>query len=133
MKVLNESLMVVFNTIPNDFYTAIGGRLYNSEALQGETDYPYCIFNTLAETPIAYFGSNKIINVEVQFSIVSENKSDTEAEIIVTKLSALYEAASLSVTGYTFLALVESGRYKTKDIEAGLFIYTVNYTISLSA
>ena len=85
------------------FSTAIGGRLYAYEAPQNPT-YPYCVFEQISGFKDRDF-LDKLEDVLVQFKIVDSSDGLTTITDAETKLFALYDEASLTITGYTHILM----------------------------
>ena len=104
MKVFLDGLYTKLTT-SNTFSTAVGGRIYFSEAPQN-VDFPFCVFSLVDNTPDWTFSSN-IENFIMQISLYSSSRSDAEIQDMYTKLVALmnYKESTFSVTGYSFIFL----------------------------
>jgi hypothetical protein len=86
--------------VHNSFYTAVGGRLYDHEAPQGAT-YPYAVYLHVVGTQDDTF-KDEHDDVLIQFSIFSDKIYDsTEVHDAMTALKALFDDATLTVTGGT--------------------------------
>lgn len=100
MKIFYKALMSKFNALiagaNNEFYTAIGGRLFQEEAPEG-TIYPYAVFKHINNNQIDTF-KNKMDNIIIQFSIFSEKSSSTEIHDAMTHLKALFDDCRLSIS-----------------------------------
>lgn len=85
------------------FSTAIGGRLYAYEAPQVPT-YPYCVFEQISGFQDRDFG-DRLEDVLFQFTIVDSADSVATIGDAETKLFALYDDATLTITGYTSITM----------------------------
>lgn len=79
--------------------TAIGGRLYAYEAPQNTT-YPYCVFEQISGGKDRDF-TDVQEDVLVQFKIVDNSNTVATVTDAETKLFALFDEPTLTVTGYT--------------------------------
>lgn len=83
--------------------TAIGGRLYAYEAPQAPT-YPYCVFQQISGLQDRDFG-DRLEDVLVQFTVVDSADSTATIGDAETKLFALYDDTTLTITGYTCVSM----------------------------
>lgn len=81
----------------NDFYTAIGGRLFYGEAPQ-EGATPYAVFFGITAMPGDTFGET-IDDISIQFNCYSGNSSSIEVGELLEKCRALFDKADLEVSG----------------------------------
>ena len=81
------------------FSTAIGGRLYAYEAPQNPT-YPYCVFEQISGFKDRDF-TDVQEDVLVRFKIVDSSNTVATVADAETKLFALFDEATLTVSGYT--------------------------------
>jgi hypothetical protein len=79
--------------------TDIGGRLFKSRAPEG-TPYPYVVYFVVADVAAPVF-AHLGEEVLVQFSLFSSQASSVEIEQIFDDLRAVYDLATLSITGST--------------------------------
>jgi hypothetical protein len=100
MKALQDGLYTKLTT-SNTFNTAIGGRIYFDEAPQDAT-FPYCVYFMQDNVQDWTFNSN-IENFIIQISLYSSDSSDLQMQDLYTKLVALldYKSTTLTVSGYT--------------------------------
>lgn len=87
----------------NDFKTAIGSRLYAYEAPQNPT-YPYCVFEQISGLQDRDF-LDKLEDVLVQFTLVDSADSIATIADAETKMFALFDDATLTITGYTHITM----------------------------
>ena len=99
------------------FSTAIGGRLYAYEAPQNPT-CPHCVFEQISGVKDRDFLA-KLEDVLVRFKIVDNSNTIATLADAVTKLFALFDDATLTITGYTNI-LME--RQNNNLIKAGIEI-----------
>ena len=91
------------------FETAINSRLYKVIAPENPT-FPYAVFKVIDDTPEHTY-SESYENVLIQFSLYSSTSGTTEVEDIFTKLCALYDECSLSITGETLVHMQRQSAY----------------------
>ena len=92
----------------SSFSTAIGGRMYKSQAPEN-TEFPYAVYRVVTNTPERTF-SEDYENTTIQFSLFSIASGTTEIENMFTTLKALYDEFPFTVSGGT---LVWMRRYTT--------------------
>lgn len=85
------------------FSTAIGGRMYAYEAPQVPT-YPYCVFEQISGIQDRDFG-DRLEDVLVQFTVVDSADSTATIGDAETKLFALYDDTTLTITGYACVTM----------------------------
>lgn len=85
------------------FSTAIGGRLYAYEAPQVPI-YPYCVFEQISGIQDRDFG-DRLEDVLLQFTLVDSADSVATIGDAETKLFALFDDATLTITGYTSITM----------------------------
>jgi len=81
----------------------IGNRMYKGQAPEG-TDYPYCVYMVVSDTPDNVF-DGYYEDVLVQFSLFSITSGTTEIENCYTDLKTLYDEKSFSITGSTLITM----------------------------
>lgn len=98
----NLTAALITKAASSDFLNAIGGRLRNGRAEDGE-EYPYCVFLLpVAADPLSWSTfSEDIEDHLIQFSIFSSLHAPSEAWTIHGYLNALYDHCSLTITGKT--------------------------------
>lgn len=98
MNELFKSIYSYFIAEPhNDFYTAVGGRLYYGEAPQ-ECARPYAVFFGVSSVPDDTF-SEELDDISVQFNCYSANNSPIEAGELLQTCRAVFDKAELIVVG----------------------------------
>lgn len=96
MQVLFEAIYSKFSN-DNDLSGAVTG-MYLTEALQG-TAYPYIVYHKISGVP-DYTYTEDMENVLIQFNIYDSNSSSATINDIYTKLTALFDWCTLSVSGW---------------------------------
>lgn len=81
--------------------TAIGGRLYDTEAPQG-AEYPYVVYLIVSDVadPVFAQGGEDVL---LQFSIFSSASSSGEVKDLYANLKTLYDDCALTITGNTLI------------------------------
>ncbi len=121
-------------SVHNDFYLSIGGRIYDNEAPPQAT-FPYCVIHTLPFAKNWTF-SEEYVKGMFQINIFSKKSANTEIDDIYSKLEALIEPAvganwiTLSLTGYTQVSLIPTFVERFKD-EDDNWQYTIQYEIEI--
>ena len=96
MQVLFESIYNKYNG-DETLKAAITG-LYLEEAIQNAV-YPYVVYHKISGVP-DYTFTEDMENVIIQFDIYDDNSSSATINDIYTKLTALYDWCSLTVTNW---------------------------------
>ena len=98
---INALKIGIYNKVisAGSFNTAIGGRAYYEVAPQGVI-FPYCTYHFITETE-SIDSSTTYKNPVIQFNIYSNTSGSTEVGNLETYLKALFDYASLTVTGYS--------------------------------
>ena len=109
MKTFYTAIFTKFNAVDgggdhNSFWTDIGGRMFFGEAPENVA-WPYCVVSHIASTQRDTF-KDKIDDILVQFSIFSSNPSSAEVHDAMTHLKALFDDATLSITGDTLVYFI---------------------------
>ncbi len=104
--------------------TAIGGRLYKSEAPQN-AQYPCVVFFVVTDYP-EYPGGKTVEHVLVQFSVFSMAVGSTEVEDILGYLRSLYDDCTLSASGYSQIYCIRGNSQFLRDE-----VPTVNGTVGI--
>ena len=105
----------------NDFYDAIGGRLYQFEA-PDDAEYPYCVYSHVSDFQIDTFSAD-IDNIIIQFSIYSEKSSKQELLDTMTYLKSALNDCNLTISGgyvITFFWLNDSILVDEVNTPAGI-------------
>ena len=110
----------------NSFYIAVGGRLYRELAQQGVT-LPYSVYHVIDSVPDFTF-STTLENTRIQFDLISDDEDDVEIEDLYTKLTALYDWATITVSGSQFLYMKRENVRLTREAESGWWVYNIDYS-----
>ncbi len=124
MNALFKAITTKFKTT-NDLNTALGGRMYPHEAVQGAT-FPYGVYFMISDFSDRDF-TDEHEHISVQFSVFSEDDSVGPVGILRDKLTALFDDVSLTVTGYTSLYFKRVGTVLIRDEEMATWHYAVDY------
>jgi len=92
--------------VHNDFYNAIGGRLYEDRAPQG-TSYPYAVYLIVSALKEKTF-SEEYTNFLIDISIFSSASSSSEIKLAYHYARELYDECEFSITGSTLVWMKES-------------------------
>jgi len=128
MNALLTAIFVKFNAA-NSFKTAIGGRMYSRYAPQN-TIFPYAVIFFPTMTGDRDF-TKDYDNVDVQFNLFSKSTSEIEIGNMLKYLQALFDSATLSVTGYTHLYMEYDMAWMLSEPEDNIREYAVQYNILL--
>ena len=130
MNVLFTGIYTLFNA-GNTFKTAVGGRLYLTVAPQGAT-YPYAVYQMLGRNYDPDF-AEEIEDIDIQFSVFSQNRSATEAGTVLGTLLSLYDYCDLTVTGYRHLSMERGFVWPNNDVtvDPPIHGYTIQYQLLL--
>lgn len=115
----------------NTFYTAIGGRMYHAEANQGAT-FPYCVVSTISHEHDWNF-TDTFENVLVQFSIFTNESSASNIGAHWGKLIALFDDASITVSGYSQVNLYREQSRLLRDPGNNVWHYATDYEVVIQA
>lgn len=96
MQVLFQGIYSKFSN-DNDLSGTVTG-MYLTEAPQG-TAYPYIVYHKISGVP-SYTFTEDMENTLLQFNIYSDNSSSATINDIYTKLKALYDWCTLTITGW---------------------------------
>lgn len=117
------------NAISNDFKTAIGGRFHNHIAPQGQT-YPYSVYFLVVDEPV-YTYNTEMESSLVQFDIFDNSNSAVTVLDAQTKLWALFDLTTLTVTGYTSVIMKRVAHRLIREDEPALWHSSTDYEILL--
>jgi hypothetical protein len=92
--------------------TAIGGRLYRDEAMQGVA-FPFCVFHIIDSQNVDTF-SEKGEYYRIQFNIwhkytTTMTNAKASLDTLESNLRSLYDWATLTISGWTNTAMRFSG------------------------
>jgi len=130
---LTNSLWNKFSEISggehNEFYTAVGGQMYDTQAPEVAT-FPYAVYSIISDVPDWTF-STYFDDVRVQFDLFSKENSAVEIDGIYTKLINLWDWCTLTISGNTHLWMRRelTRRFKESEVQASYFHYTIDYFI----
>ena len=128
MKNLMKAITTQFKTT-NSLNTALSGRMYPHEALQG-VSFPYGVYYLISHEYDENF-TDIYEYANIQFSLFSDKDSVDEIVTLYGYLTALFDDAILSVTGYTMLKFKRSSASLMRDSEHGTWHYAVDYDVIL--
>lgn len=97
MQVLFQGIWNAYNG--NAALKAVVTGMYLTEAPQGAV-YPYIVYHLISNVPNWTF-TEDAENTLIQFNIYDDSSSSTTINDIYDKLTALYNWATLTVTGYS--------------------------------
>jgi len=109
-----------------DLKAAVTG-MYFTEAPQG-TIYPYIVYHKISGVP-DYTFTEDMENVIIQFNIYSDSSSSTTINDIYTKLTALYDWCSLTVTGWNRIYIKRELDNLTREND--IWNYFVQYRLEI--
>ena len=101
---MDALLAAIYGKISGSALSAdVGGRVYLDEAPAG-CEYPYIVFFIVSGVPDNVF--NKYgESVTIQFSLFSDSAGAAEITDMFNDLTALYDDAQLTVTGYSMIIM----------------------------
>jgi len=99
MKNLLAGIMTKFSG--STVSTNVGGRIYFEQAPEGAT-MPYIVFYITSSNPSDTF-TERVTDTYIQFSMFSSSSSVSEIGTIYANLRTLFDYATLTVSGNTFL------------------------------
>lgn len=117
-------IYTLFSTT-NDFNTAISGRLYHAEAPQNAT-FPYCVVSVISSEHDWTF-SDTFEDVLIQFSIFTNESSAANIGTYWSKLIALFDSASLTVSGYSSIFMHRGQSRILREVDDNIWQYIVEY------
>lgn len=129
MKAVFQAIYSHFNTGTNDLKTAVGGRMYPHEAADNAT-LPYIVYYLIDDIN-EYNFSDDTQRLTVQFSIYSDSNSPGQALDIFEYLKALYDDASLSVTGFRTIRCQRGQMQLNRDEEFETWHCFTDYEIEI--
>lgn len=127
MKPLFTGIYNLFKATPaNNFYNAVGGRLYLHEAPQGAT-FPYAVYFLVSGMPEYWLSGPTFEEPVIQFSLFSDSESASEVTDLYTYLTALFDDCTLTVSGYTPIIFERQNYQLLRDPIDGTWHYIVEY------
>ena len=109
----------------NSLYTALSGRLYHAQAPQGAT-FPYGVVFTVSHEHDWTF-THTFEDVTVQFSLFTNESSASNIGTLWTYLTALYDDASITITGYSHLYMIRSSSRLIREPDKNIWHYSIDY------
>jgi len=89
----------------NDFYDAVGGRIYALEA-PPETSFPFCVYNTDQPDVEHFFGNRQRLTSMLTIDVIGTTEAGASALMDVeTKLYAHLDLQELACTGFDRLRI----------------------------
>ena len=129
MKELFKGITTVYNTT-NAFKTQTKKRFYLYEAPE-RVVYPYCVYFMVADEN-DYTFTTQFDNVLIQFSLFSESEGVSEVSTMFDNLAALYDDATLTVAGYSFIRMVRESANLIKETDPkNIWHYAVTYNVMI--
>jgi hypothetical protein len=106
MKELIQAIFSSFNS-GNDFYNAIGGRMFSPQAPEG-TPLPYAVLKIVSSTPERTF-TEYFRDALMTISLFSQfdNEVATEIEDLYEYQRELFDEKPLTITGFSLLWMRE--------------------------
>ncbi len=125
-------MQVLFQAIYSKFSNngALSGAvtgMYLTEAPQG-TAYPYIVYHKISGRP-DYTFSEDMENVLIQFNIYDSNSSSTTINDIYTKLTALFDWCTLTVSGWDSIYMKRELDDLTRDND--IWRYLVQFRLEI--
>jgi len=93
-------------TVHNDFYLAVGGRLYDDEAPEGAV-MPFAVYSIVSAPKEKTF-SEEYTNFLIQLSIFSSAPSSSEIKLAYHYAHTLFDEQPLTITGSTLVWMRET-------------------------
>lgn len=127
---MNELFKAIYkkftsSTESGSLNTALGGKMYNTQAQQDATR-PYAIFFLISDIPHWTFDAT-MENALIQFNIYDENPSVVNVGNLYEKLTSLYDWTELSSTGYYSIYMKRESSNLAQYSE--IWQYSVDYRI----
>lgn len=134
IKAINDGIYAKF-VADSDLKTALGGdserRMFRYKASQN-VNSPYCVFQLITGSPDPTFTSDGEI-LSYQFSIFNQDGNSLSTAIIddvFKKLTALYDDAALTISGYMSIAMTRTGESYLPSVD-DVQMYVVDYEIRI--
>ena len=116
----------------NTFHTAMTGGLWFVESKPKNT-FPYCVYKITSNKPIYYFGASNPEegeDISVSFTIFDKSSSAININTYESYLRALFDWASISVTGYTLMEMRRDNSVPPSRIN-NVWVTTVTYKLKI--
>jgi hypothetical protein len=137
MKALYTAIYTLFTAtsggppaVHNSFYTAIGGRLYFTEAPQAAT-FPYCVYSMISNTPEYFFNDELYEEFLIQFSLFDQDNSASDIGTNMGYLKSLFDDCSITVASYGHLLFERELSGMLRDADNNIWHYSVDYNVIL--
>jgi hypothetical protein len=128
MKVLCDAI-VTAHTNNASLVAANTGGLHRTK-VPHNAKMPYVVFDIISAAPRDTFGE-RIENYTIQFTVYSDTASDDAVDDIATKLMTVYDYATLTVTGYTFVVCRRILSNLTWLDDPAAWRYVIQYEIEM--
>ena len=114
----------------SDLWNSVGGRVFYMHPIAG-VDYPYLTYSFAASGPFnAMQASGPVAyTIPVFFDVFSQSSVTTEAETIQGYVHALFDTASLAVTGYSNVKFLRASEVTLYDEEMKVFHLDIGYDV----
>jgi len=121
---MSEAIYELFNTLPNYFNEAVGGRLYK-EMAPTPVAYPYSTYHIISNIEEWNF-YEEYNSVLVQFNVYSKLNSSVEVENISGYVKDLYNWCTLDMDGFMYMRLENSNVFMDDD---NIWIYALTFRV----
>ncbi len=134
IKAIRDGIYALF-VADSDLKTALGGdtarRMYPENA-PSNPDSPYCVYQYIAGSPDPTFTSDGEI-MDFQFSVFNKTASPLNTvtiDHVVKKLTAAYDDATLTISGYTSIAVTRGTAGAVPPID-NTQSFVINYQVEV--
>ena len=112
----------------SDLWNSVGGRVFYIHPVAG-VSFPYITYSLAASGPFnAMQASGPVAyTIPVFFDVFSQSSVTTEAEQIQSYVHALFDAASLAVTGYSNVKFLRASEITLYDEETTIWHLQIGY------
>lgn len=129
MKTLLQALYTLFNADTN-FKTAVGSQFYPGSADQESASYPYAVYYLITDTSDWTFAED-IEVFTVQISVFDNSNSPGTILDIYEYLKALFDDATLTISGYDLIRMHRENMQLIRDDQFGTWHLVVDYEIEV--
>ena len=130
MKNITIGIMTRFTELTgglhNDFYNAIGGRMYDTMA-PPEAATPYAVYNIVASNQEWEF-VERFQNILLQITIVDDSSSGGTIKDTGSSCKTLYENCALTITGKTLVFMRWESEVLFKD-DDGSWVMPIDFRL----
>ena len=114
----------------SDLWNSVGGRVFYMHPVAG-VQFPYLTYSFAASGPFnAMQASGPVAyTIPVFFDVFSQSSVTTEAETIQGYVHALFDTASLAVTGYSNVKFLRASEVTLYDEEMKVFHIDIGYDV----